>query len=148
AADERHIDTARKRLQVQLVGWFTGNPADIKDTSHLLRLAEDPDVKARVNDAFAKAAQNLGLAPDDREGVIARIESLVRELAYIEALRERFGQINKVETMLVTLLHHFRGDPGVSQSIMRIRALLKAPLRRFQTIFDEIDAMTGEVLSA
>src|SRR5262245_3855018 len=74
AADERHVDTARKRLQVQLVGWFTGNPADIKDTSHLLRLADDPDVKTRVNDAFAKAAQSLGLPPEDRNGVMTRIE--------------------------------------------------------------------------
>jgi hypothetical protein len=148
AVDERHTDTARKRLNVQLVGWFTGNPTDIKDTSHLLRLADDPDVKARVNDAFAKAATNLGLAADDKEGVIARIESLVRELAYIEALRERFGHINRVESMLNTLLHHFKGDPAVTQSIMRIKTLLKRPFKRFQTIFDEIDAMTGEVLSA
>jgi hypothetical protein len=148
AADERHIDTARKRLTVQLVGWFTGNVTDIRDTTHLLRLADDPDVKARVNDAFAKAARSLGLDADDREGVIARIESLVRELAYIEALRERFGQINRVESTLNTLLHHFRGDQAVTDSIMRIRALLKAPMRRFQTIFDELDAMTSEVLSA
>jgi hypothetical protein len=148
AADERHTDTARKRLTVQLVGWFTGNVTDIRDTSHLLRLADDPDVKARVNDAFAKAARGLGLDAEDREGVIARIESLVRELAYIEALRERFGQINRIESMLNTLLHHFRGDQGTTDSIMRIRALLKAPMRRFQTIFDELDAMTSEVLSA
>jgi len=148
AADERHTDTARKRLTVQLVGWFTGNPADIKDTSHLLRLADDPDVKERVNDAFAKAAVSLGLAAADRDGVIARIDSLVRELAFIEALRERFGQINRIEMMLNALLHHFRGDHGTSQSIIRIRALLKAPLRRFQTIFDETDAMTSEVLAA
>ncbi len=148
AADERHTDTARKRLQVQLVGWFTGSPADIKDTSHLMRLAEDPNVKERVNDAFAKAAVSLGLQAGDREGVLARIESLVRELAYIEALRERFGNIHRVESILDTLLHHFRGDVGTTQSIMRIKALLKPPFRRFQTIFDEIDAMTSEVLSA
>jgi hypothetical protein len=148
AVDERHADTARKRLQVQLVGWFTGSPTDIRDTSHLLRIAEDPGVKDRVNDALAKAAVNLGLPAGDREGMLSRIESLVRELAYIEALRERFGGIHRIETMLDTLLHHFRGDVGTTQSIMRIKALLKAPFRRFQTIFDEIDAMTSEVLSA
>jgi hypothetical protein len=79
---------------------------------------------------------------------MTRIELLVRDLAYIEALRERFGQIARIVTTLNALLVHFRGDDGTSQSIIRIRALLKAPLRRFQTIFDETDAMTSEVLSA
>jgi hypothetical protein len=148
AADERHVDTARKRLTVQLVGWFSGNPTEIRDVAHLLRLADTPDVKARVNEAFAKAAVNLGIPAGNKDAVLQRIESLVRELAYIEALRDRFGQIHNVDSTLTTLLHHFRGDPAVTQSIMRIKTLLKKPFKRFQTIFDEVDAMTGEVLSA
>jgi len=31
---------------------------------------------------------------------------------------------------------------------VRIRALMRTPLAKFQTVFDQVDAMTGEVLSA
>ncbi|MBL8839344.1 MAG: hypothetical protein JNL66_24015 [Alphaproteobacteria bacterium] len=148
AIDERHTEIARKRLTVQLVSWFKGRQTDIKDSDHLLRLADDPDVKERVNDAFKKAAESLGLPPTDKDGVLKRIELLVRELAYIEALRERFGKLFRFDGTLNTLQGYFRGDPGTTDAIMRIKALMRAPIKRFQTIFEQLDAMTSEVLSA
>ncbi len=148
AIDERHTEIARKRLTVQLVSWFNGRETEIKDSDHLLRLADDPTVKERVNDAFRKAAESLGLPPTDKDGVLKRIEILVRELAYVEALRERFGKLFRYDQTLNSLQAYFRGDPGTTDAIMRIKALLRAPLKRFQSIFEQVDAMTAEVLSA
>lgn len=145
AIDERHSDVARKRLTVQLVGWFTGEPVETLDTEQLAKLAEDTKVTARVNDAYQKAATSIGT---DKDGVLQRIETLVRELGYIEALRERFFRVRKLDQTMGALATYFNGDATTMESIQRIRALMRKPLTRFQTIFDQVDAMTGEVLSA
>ncbi|MCK6453956.1 MAG: hypothetical protein L6R19_24335 [Alphaproteobacteria bacterium] len=145
AIDERHNDVARKRLTVQLVGWFTGEAVETLDVEQLAKLADDPKVTARVNEAFQKAATSIGT---DKDGVLQRIETLVRELGYIEALRERFIRVRRVDQTMGALSTYFHGDTTTLESIQRIRALMRKPLTRFQTVFDEVDAMTGEVLSA
>jgi hypothetical protein len=148
AIDDRHAATARSRLTVQLVGWFLGRATEINDTAHLLKLADNPEVKERVNDALSKAAGQLGLPPSEKEGVIVRIDSLVRELAYVEALRDRFRSIERLEKTLDLLVAHFHGDAMTAQAIIRSKSLMRRPLVRFRAIFDQVDAMTGEVMSA
>jgi hypothetical protein len=102
-------------------------------------------VTERVNEAFQKAATTL---KTDKDGVLQRIETLVRELGYIEALRERFVRVRRVDQTMSALTSHFHGDQTTTESIGRIRSLMRTPLARFQSIFDQVDAMTGEVLSA
>ena len=95
--DAVHLQIANARLQWQLVTWLnsgTGADAEHLDAESLLQVADDPARRQQVQQAFAKAAEVLGLP--DRAAVIGLVEELARELAYIEALRDRLLRRAKV----------------------------------------------------
>lgn len=147
AIDERHTEIARKRLTVQLVSWFKGRQTEIKDSDHLLRLADDPDVKERVNDAFRKAAESLGLPPTDRDGVLKRIEILVRELAYIEALRERFQHVRLIMVKLAEMSQIYKQERAIMEELVRVQTLMRNPDGELQNDFGLVDAHTCEIVN-
>jgi hypothetical protein len=79
-----HLEISKARLQWQLVAWLnsgTGAETPALDAGSLLQVADDPARKAQVQQAFAKAAEALGMP--SREGVIQLVEELAQELAYI-----------------------------------------------------------------
>jgi len=81
--------------------------------------------------------------------VIARVEELAGELAYIEALRDRLllpvqAMLERIEALALTC----RGDSHRQESTGRVQRLAEIALARFQERFDEVAAQTGEVISA
>ena len=117
------------------------------DPESLLQLADDPARRQVVQQAFAKAAEVLGLP--DGEAVVALVEELGRELAYIEALRERLllrvkamvGKLNRIAAS-------FRGGGSRRETITRVHHLATTALTQIGQRFDELNAQTDEVMSA
>jgi hypothetical protein len=145
-----YLRISNARLQWQLVNWLNdGGAADEASLApqSLLQLADDPARRQLVQQAFAKAADVLGLP--DGEAVVAQMEELGRELAYIEALRERL--LRRVKAMvrkLDRIAQSFRGDGSRQETITRVRHLAAAALTQIGHRFDELDAQTGEVMAA
>lgn len=69
---------------MQLVSWLTGGETQVVDLTQLEQLSEDPQTKARVQEAFARAAEKLGIGVDRKQEVVDMIDKLARELSYIE----------------------------------------------------------------
>lgn len=147
SVEERHRQTARNRLSLQLVSWMTGGEMSVSDTAKLAQLAEDPQTKQRVQEAFIRMAEKLGLGKDRRQEVVDMIENVAREFSYIEALRERFGRVRYVAAQLNVLGNLYRRDTSIRNDIFRMQVLIKPPLNNFDTAFGQVDAQTGEVLS-
>jgi hypothetical protein len=141
---------AKARLQWQLVAWLnsgTGGETPNLDAEALLQIADDPARRQQVQEAFAKAAEALGLP--SREAVIRLVEELAQELAYIEALRDRL--LRRVETMADKLNHMaqaYRGDGSHLETLTQVRRLTLSALQQIDHRFDELDAQTGEVMAA
>lgn len=148
SVEPRHWEIARNRLTVQLVSWLTGGETVIVDLVQLEQIAEDPKTKERVNEAFTQAAEKLGLGKDRREEVVNLVESLARELAYIEALRDRYGLVRQMQRNLEILSNLYRRDQGIRNDIFRMQALIKTPVVNFESMFNQTDAQTGEILAA
>jgi hypothetical protein len=148
--DAVHLQIANARLQWQLVTWLnsgTGADAEHLDPESLLQVADDPARRQQVQDAFAKAAVALGLP--DRAAVIGLVEDLARELAYIEALRDRLLRRAKVMAgKLNRIAKVFRGDASHLETLTQVRRLAATALKQISRRFDELDAQTGEVMSA
>jgi hypothetical protein len=148
--DEVHLQIANARLQWQLVTWLnsgTGADAEHLDAESLLQVADDPARRQQVQQAFAKAAEVLGLP--DRAAVIGLVEELARELAYIEALRDRLLRRAKVMVeKLNRIAKAFRGDASHLETLTQVRRLAATALKQISHHFDELDAQTGEVMSA
>jgi hypothetical protein len=148
--DAVHLQIANARLQWQLVTWLnsgTGADAEHLDPESLLQVADDPARRQQVQQAFAKAAEVLGLP--DRAAVIGLVEELARELAYIEALRDRLLRRAKVMAeKLNRIAKAFRGDASHLETLTQVRRLAATALKQMSRCFDGLDAQTGEVMSA
>ncbi|MDR3517934.1 MAG: hypothetical protein P4M00_19195 [Azospirillaceae bacterium] len=147
AVKDHHRQIARARLSLQLVSWLTGNETQLLDVAQLAQIAEDAGTRQRVNDATGQIAERLGIGRERREEVLEMIDNLVRELAYIEALRERYGAVQSLSEKLKALARTYRRDSTFRDEIFRMQVLIKAPLSTFDTIFGQVDAQTGEILS-
>lgn len=147
SVEERHRSIAKARLSVQLASWIAGEEASITDTAMLQQLVEDPQIKARMQKAMTEIAEKLGYGAERRQEVIDLIDDLARELAYIEALRDRYGLVKMVVGKVNLLSRLYRADRGMVQELSRIRSLIMRPTEEFENIFGQVDAMTCEILS-
>lgn len=150
----RHRQIAEARLKASLVNWIFPDTsttpirgAATGDRVAARRLDEDPELRQQVHTAFDRAAEALGL--DSAADVVTKLQELANELSYIEALRE--GLLRRVQSM-VARANRFgrgmRGDSSRGTTLTQVQRLSLAALRKMASRFDEVDAQTGEVMSA
>lgn len=148
--DPDHVAIANTRLRLQMVAWLTagtgGERMDVTAES-LLQVVDDPALRARVQTALERATRELGLSHSDQ--VLEMLEALGEELSYIEALRERLlGRLITTVAKIEHVARVWRGDAHQSETATQVRRLANTALQQTRQRFDELDAQTGEVLSA
>jgi hypothetical protein len=145
----QHLRVAHARLQLQLVAWLrsgTGGDHTALDSRSLLAAADDPALRQQVQEAFARVARELDLPT--AEAVVPLVEALAKELAYVEALRDRLLlPLQGVAAKLARLAQNWRGDSAQLETLTQVRRLTGVALRGIGTRFEELDAQTGEVLA-
>lgn len=144
--EPHHHAIAKARLSVNLAAWASNTEAGSSDPHILQKMAEDPETKARVNEALAEMAEKLGYGRDNKEKVLEQVDTLARELAYIEALRERHGKVKMIERKLADAAKLYRRERSVADDIQRVQMLMRTPANEFNGIFQMVDAQTGEVV--
>lgn len=147
SVEDRHRQIARNRMTVQLAAWLSGGQSDIADAKQLERLANDPQTRQRVQQAFEEAAEKIGLGRDRRQEVIDRFDLLCRELAYIEALRERFQHLRMIMVRLAEAITMYKAERTMTEEIVRVQTLMRNPDGEFQNDFGLVDAHTSEILA-
>jgi hypothetical protein len=147
SVEDRHRALARNRMTVQLAAWLSGGQSETADAASLEKLANDPETKKRVQKAFIEAAEKIGLGRDRAPEVIDRFETLARELAYIEALRERYQQVRMIMVRLNEAMGHFKSERTISEEIVRVQMLMRNPDGEFLNDFGLVDAQTSEILT-
>lgn len=145
---ERHYKIAYQRIALQLVNWMTKGGEQVMDADQILKLAEDPIVKKKINDAFGEAAEQLGVGRNQKELVIGYVNELAQELAYIEALRERFQRILGMMEKVQGLRRLYGSQRQVAEIADQVARLGMRAVHDFGEKFLEIDAQTGEIIAA
>lgn len=145
--DDRHFLIAKGRLTVQMVTWLTGGETVVSSPEQLEQVVEDPNTKVRVREAFQMIANKLSLSGNAEEQVETRIDTLAKELSYIEALRERAGKLNKVRNGLEDAHRIYKNERNLKEEIVRMQTLSLPPITDLEQRFAQIDAQTGEILS-
>ncbi len=149
SVSDQHRAIARGRITVGLMAWMSGkSSSQPMSMLELAKVAEDPETKARIQDAFTRLADELGLPPDRRGEVIGQIDKLVDELTYIEALRERVARARRVVEVLKRLRAVYKRERGVHDEIDRTIALAEPPVARLEGQIAEVDGQTGETANA
>lgn len=141
--EEAHKDVARGRITVQLISWLSGNEEIVLNHQELESISSDPSTKEKVQDAFREISDKLGITKED---VVSKIDDIIRELSYIEALRDYYSGIKKISTNLTRLASIYKRDRGTSEDINRMQILIDPVIKKFDRTFTEIDAQTCEVL--
>ena len=143
----RHEMVAHQRITMQLVCWLSGSDSLITDPDQLLQLAEDPVTKKRVNEAFGEAAERLGIGRGNREAMLEYVQKLSHELAYVEALRDKFGEICVVQKKVHDLRKVYSRERSVAEILEQIVKLLEMAVADLSGRFLELDGQTGEILA-
>lgn len=144
---DRHLRIARQRLTMQLVTWLTGNEHIFTSAEELMQIAEDPQVKKNVALAFSEAAEALGLGRENREQVVQYIETLAKELAYIEAERDIYAEIKRNDEKVQGLRRLYSSDRGMIETTDQVARLYQRAMKVLVDYFDQVDAQTGEILA-
>ncbi|HET6184815.1 MAG TPA: hypothetical protein VFA03_14630 [Acetobacteraceae bacterium] len=148
--DPSHVAIVAARLRLQLVDWLTSGAESERarlDPETLLQIEDDPHLRAQVQTALARAAEELHLA--NAEAVLEKLEALARELGYIEALRERLlVRVRRMAERVERLARGWRGDAHHNETLTQVRRLAATAVAQTQARFDELDAQTGEVMAA
>lgn len=142
--EDKHRDTARGRITMQLVSWLSGDEEIIINASELEAMSNDPATKTKVQDAFKEIAEKLGVSKED---VTMKVEDIIRELGYVEALRDYYQKIKKIASNIDRLAVVYKRDRSAMEEITRMQVLIKPVVRRFDRHFDDVDGQTCEILT-
>ncbi len=147
SVEPHHRALARARVTLQFAWWAEGRTLDGVDPAEYETQAGMPDIKQKLQAGYIAIAEKLGFGRDHVSDLIGRGDDLAREWTYIEALRERFGKIQKLYAGFATLRPIYRRERAIQEDIVRIRMLMKRPVDEIVTSFDQLDANTGEIVS-
>lgn len=143
---EADLKLGRGRVTLQLISWLSGDETVLHEGEQILQVLDDPATKSKIQDAFRKASQSLGLGDDGIEEVISLVDNLGHELAYIEALRRQFMSVERIGLMLVKFADIYKWQRAELDKISSIRKLYRIAHTQFTDKFEEVDAQTGEII--
>lgn len=127
---EHHGTLARMALERQVLAWVRG-PEERRAGAEI-----------EMDEAVAQLAGRLEL---DRPGLESRIAGLAHELAYLEALRERYGTIREIETLLKHAARLCGQGPMAQEEVGRVRTLLGCAFIRIDSQFELMDKQIESV---
>ncbi|MGE4062701.1 MAG: hypothetical protein AB7E79_04975 [Rhodospirillaceae bacterium] len=143
----KHKQIARDRIQVQLLSWMGGKTIAYADQDELKKIVGLEENKKALKDAFGRAAAALGYEPDQAEKVVDLIETLAREICYIEALRERAQELRKIQGNVEALTKVYTDLRG-SADVGRVKLLMARGVNEADNILNNVDAETADVMNA
>lgn len=145
--EPHHRELAKARVALQFAWSKEGKALDSVDRAELEHLASLPDNQKKLQEAYVTIAEKLGYGRENKAELINRGDELAREWTYIEALRDRFGKIQKLYAGFNTLRSIYKRERALQEDIVRIRALMKKPVDEITAMFEQVDANTGEIIN-
>jgi len=135
-----HLLRAITRLRLCLVAWLRGVPARLDGPG-----VSDAEIDRQIHAASQRAARELGLPSG--AAVADLIEAMARELAFIEALRERLhARLTAMSETMETATRGWRGDPYHIEMLVQVRRLLGTALARIGERFAQLDAQSAAII--
>jgi len=145
--EPRHRELAKARVTLQFAWSAEARALDSVDPAEYELQASLPETQKKLQVAYVTIAEKLGFGKDNAAEVSGRGDELAREWTYIEALRERFGKIQKLYAGFATLRPIYKRERAIQEDVIRIRALMKKPVEEITGMFDQLEANTGEIIN-
>ena len=144
----KHRKMAEDKIKAQLLSWVSGQARAFTDPEEVATMMEQVKNKEKLKQAFEKAAVEMKLEGDTEEQILHMIELMAREICYIEALREAFRRIRAIDKKSGEMYDKYPSDGRLRGDLQRVSLLLKKGIQEYEDIFDDVDAQSGEIISA
>jgi len=145
---DHHFAIAKGRLTLALASLGEGRDVSGLGVEELSQIVEDPLTKRHMNEAVGRLVLELGLGADGRQTVLARLDRLSREAAYLEALRDHVGRIGKIGANIKLLISEYSREKSVQDNLDRIKALLANPVKEAAALGERLKTACPEIESA
>lgn len=146
SVDEHHKEAALARIQMELIFWISGFREDMPPIHEMKRRQADAEGRGLIKDAHTKIVQLLGLK--DIKASRERVEEIVRETTYIEALRERSAKVGEIAQKLASFSSVFKKEAAFIAEIVRMQDLMRRAMRMIQDKFVKVDTVQKEIMRA
>ncbi len=146
--DARHRQIAYHRLAMQLLGWLSHDEHIITDPEELLQVAGDPTFRRKVSAAFGEAAEHLGIGRENKEQITHYIGDLANELAYVEAMRDKYKSMRSMDDKIQALRRLYGSERSALEVADPVARLMERAMADFKAQFEQADAQTGEIMAA
>jgi len=104
--------------------------------------------RRHVKDVAADIARRSGLPEDDRMAVVERVEALIGEFAYIEALRSYWKPLFDMPRKLREIVKLNQRDRDFTGQMATAQNLLKAPTQQTSKRLEEADRLVEDPFKA
>ena len=146
--EERHRACAKAKLMKQLAQWFASDGGGSDELVKLLsNSAENDEFREKVQQVFTRIAEKLGLGAEHRQQVVDHLDTLGRELSYIEAQREHVHKLSDIKKKLLDLARVYARERAMVEELLRIAGLIQTSISEFAETFQQLDAQTGEIIA-
>lgn len=145
--EPEHQRRVELRLNMQLVSWLSGKEQIIRNAKMLEERLAQPEIKAKIREAFGEAAKALKLSEDQTDEVTDRVKRLGNEMAYVEALRDWCQKIRAIAMRMKEMRYIYRYERSVSEDLDRMQELMKRPADDVRRELEEYEAHTGQILN-
>jgi len=142
----KHMQVAHQRITLQLMKLVSLDEPTTSDPAELLKLADDPEIKRKINESFEVAAVELGMQREQKQEVIGFVDILAAELGYIEPLREKFQILIKMRSKVQLVRKMNAANMNLRETSDQVARLTERAIGEFGGIFADIDARTAEIL--
>lgn len=142
--EDRHRSRAKAQLWARAIR--TDEISGATDEAIEAFLAR-PETVTALEAASQEIAAQLGRAMTG-PSVLARVDDLARELAYIEALRERCGDVLNIVPKVSQLSRVYRSDRAIVDELSRIRTLMLKPIELYDGIFARLAQRQEKIAEA
>jgi len=135
-----HEERARRRINLAIVNWHEGGAPSILDSKDIDTTYETADAEAKRDGAIAALAEKLGVD----ENLPARVDALISEMAFIEALRDKHLEVCRVKAVITAIQKLHAKEMSVSGELEPVLRLIGIPVKAFHETLSDVDARVAD----
>lgn len=145
--EERFLTLARARVIMLVVTWKMDEDFTNLKPADLIARSQSPETKELLEDSYEEIAAELELGAGKRDYVVELMGKLAQELSYVEALRDKFLGLRRMQIKLKNLYSVYQGEKAIAESITRCNSLIEMPIKDLFDKFAEFDTYMTDIIN-
>lgn len=146
--DERHRERAKNGFMFRIAILGAPDGGITKAPDNIGAFLESVEGKMFVQTGLDLIGQKIGLGEGRAPTVAQHADQIMRELAYIEGLRERYVHASRIVEKLDQIAHHHSSERHFVDEINRCKILMEPPVKNFRGDFLDVDTRMKQVAEA